>query len=87
MRKNEKPRRSGAWVRPVTRRGAAKAASFDEWHHTTPDLCQLQFAPATVTGDIRTFARNFARWKLGTNLPVLHNPDAFLRLPAPACKH
>jgi hypothetical protein len=44
---NEKPRRSGAWVRPVARRGAARAASLGEWHHTIQELRQLQFAPAT----------------------------------------
>jgi len=44
---NEKPRRSGAWVRPVTRRGAARATSLGEWHHTIRELRQLQFAPAT----------------------------------------
>jgi hypothetical protein len=34
-------------VRPVTRRGAARATSLGEWHHTIRELRQLQFAPAT----------------------------------------
>jgi len=64
----------GATGDPARRRH--RAASFGEWHHTTPELRRLQFAPATDTGDIRTVARNFARWRPGTEAPVLRNPDA-----------
>ena len=38
-----------------------RAASFNEWHYTTPDLRRLQFAAAALTGDTRTFARYLAR--------------------------
>jgi len=38
-----------------------RAASFDEWHYTTPDLRRLQFAAAALTGDTRTLARYLAR--------------------------
>jgi len=56
--------------------GAARAASIDEWHYTIPELRQLQFAPAAITGDIRTIARNFARCGPGTESAVLHTSEA-----------
>ena len=39
----------------------ASAASLGEWHYTIREQRQLQFAPATLTGDIRTIALNFPR--------------------------
>lgn len=73
----KKPRRGGAWG--ATGCPARRHQSSVNWrmasHH--PEVARwLQFAPASVTDDIRTIARNFVRWKLGTKLPVLRNPAA-----------
>jgi hypothetical protein len=74
-RRNGKPRKSGAFLAGYPARRHHRAASFVEWHHTTPDLRQLQLAVATLAGDIRTVARNFTRCVSGTGHTVLRISD------------
>jgi hypothetical protein len=63
----------GATGCPVRRHH--RAASFDEWHYTTPDLRRLQLAAAALTGDTRTVARDLARCTSGTGRAVLRTSD------------
>ncbi len=51
-----------------------RAASIEEWHPTTPELRQLQFATTVMAGDTRTVARNLTRCMAGTSNAVLRNP-------------
>jgi hypothetical protein len=57
-----------------------RAASFGEWHHTTPDLRRLQLATSAVTDDTRMFTRDLARCAPGTRHAVLRNPDLIFTL-------
>ena len=78
--KNGKPRKSGALVQPVPRlRRHRRAASFDEWHFTSPDLRRQGLAAAASAGDIRTVARNLALCIPGTGSAVLRISGSFLR--------
>jgi hypothetical protein len=67
----------GATGHPVRRHH--RAASFDEWHFTSPDLRGSRHTAAALAGDIRTVARNFALCIPGTGSAVLRISVSFLR--------
>ena len=71
----ESPAGAGLCFTGCPARRHHRAASFYEWHYTTPDLRQLQLAAAALTGDTRTVARDLARCTSGTGHAVLRTSE------------